>query len=201
MTQLVGIVKTGVANTASVTAAIHRAGVEVTFVETPQAVDELDRIIVPGVGAFGAGMEALRSLDITDALIDRIEAGRPTFLVCLGMQLLATSSEESPGVEGLGIIDTHVGRFAEGVTTPHFGWNTVEPAASMPHIDTGYAYFANSFRIAEQPTGWTCALTDHGSPFVSAMERDQVLAAQFHPELSGSYGQSIINSWIEGEER
>lgn len=198
MTHSTGIVQTGVANTASVEAALHRTGVEPTFIETADEVSELDRVIVPGVGAFGAGMEALRELGAVDALVERIEAGRPTFLVCLGMQLLCASSDESPGVDGLGVVDANIERFPDGVTSPQFGWNTVEPESELAYIDPGYAYFANSYRLVEPPDDWQVATTDHGGRFVAAMEREAVLACQFHPELSGSYGQGIIERWVAG---
>ena len=189
------------ANTASVTAALRRAGADPHFVEDPDEIDELDRVVVPGVGSFEAGMEALAALGVIGPLIDRIEGGRPTLLVCLGMQLLGSSSDESPGVEGLAIIEQHVGRFPEGVRTPQFGWNIVEPIEEMSHLETGYAYFANSFRFDEPPAGWRCAIAKHGGPFIAAMEREDVLACQFHPELSGSFGQSVIDRWIEGVDR
>lgn len=200
MAPTTGIVPTGVANTASVRAALGRAGVEPSFVSSAGAVAELDRVVVPGVGAFGAGMAALEDLGVVDALRGRIDAGRPTFLVCLGMQLLGTTSDESPGVDGLGIVDRHVGRFPEGVRTPQFGWNVVEPLEPMAHIEPGYTYFANSYRIADPPDGWRCATADHGGPFVAAMERGDVLACQFHPELSGHLGQGIIDRWVAGVE-
>lgn len=201
MTPTTGIIKTGVANTASVSAALRRAGAEPEFVDNGADVESFDRIVVPGVGAFEAGMNALEEMEIIDALIDRIEADEPTFLVCLGMQLLAESSDESPGISGLGIIDTHVGAFPPGVPTPQFGWNEVEPTSSMRHLDSGYAYFANSYRIVNQPDGWNCAMADHGGRFVAAMERGSILACQFHPELSGSFGQGIVNQWIGSDDR
>lgn len=199
-TPSVGIIQTGVANTASVRAAIRRADIEPTFVEGPTDVNALDRVIVPGVGAFGAGMAALEGGGLVEPLRQRIDDDRPTMLVCLGMQLLGESSEESPGVDGLGVIDAHVTSFPRGVSTPQFGWNTVEPEGEPTFIREGYAYFANSYRLEHPPDGWSFALTDHGGPFVSAIERGAVLAVQFHPELSGSYGQSLIERWLERAE-
>lgn len=194
-----GIVQTGVANTASVKAAFRRAGVELVSVETPGQVEALEFLIVPGVGAFKAGMDALHRNGLVGPLRTRIEQGRPTMLVCLGMQLLCARSDESPGTEGLGIIDTRVTSFPEGVTTPQFGWNTVEPEGETRLLRDGYAYFANSYRIEHPPDGWRYALTDHGGTFVSALERGSILAVQFHPELSGAYGQSLIERWLARE--
>lgn len=200
MTVTTGLVETGVANTASVTAALRRAGTDVYRIEDAVALEEADRVVVPGVGAFAAGMSALGDLGVSAALVERIEAGAPTLLVCLGMQLLFASSDESPGVDGLGVIDGHVGAFAEGVTTPQFGWNRVEPADRLDHLDAGDAYFANSYRVSEAPAGWSVAWADHGGRFVAAMERGDVLACQFHPELSGAYGQGIIDRWVAGDD-
>lgn len=196
-TPSVGIVQTGVANTASVRAAIRRAGIEPTFVDDPTDVDTFDRVILPGVGAFAAGMERLGEDGLIEPLRQRIDEGRPTMLVCLGMQLLCASSEESPGVDGLGVIDARVTSFPGKVSTPQFGWNTVKPEGDPGFLREGYAYFANSYRLARPPDGWSYALTDHGGPFVSALERGAVLAVQFHPELSGSYGQTLIERWLE----
>lgn len=192
----VGIVQTGVANTASVRAAFRRAGVEPEVVESARQIESLDRLVVPGVGTFAAGMDALRANDLIEPIRERIEQDRPTMLVCLGMQLLCSTSDESPGVEGLGVIDGHVSAFPEGVTTPQFGWNMVEPEGETSFIRAGYAYFANSYRLDHPPDGWECARANHGGSFVAALERGSILAVQFHPELSGSFGQSLIERWL-----
>ncbi len=193
------IVRTGVANTASVRAAFERFGVTTNVTTDPGAVRDAELAVLPGVGSFGAGMRSLRESGMDAAITDRVRSGLPTLAICLGLQLLARESDESPGVRGLGVIDAAVTRFPDGVRTPQFGWNRVQPSAPGP-VDTGHAYFANSYRMTTAPSGWDAAITDHGGPFVSAMWHGRVLACQFHPELSGQWGQRILERWALAEE-
>ncbi len=196
MSRTISIINTGVANIASVQSAFAKLGYETQFVETPDEVFESAAVILPGVGAFEAGMAALNDLGFTLPLKLRVEAGKPTLAVCLGMQLLCEASEESPGVVGIGAVPTTVRRFGEGVRVPHFGWNEVNSAESF--LGNGYAYFANSYRLEKAPYGWEVATCDHGGEFVAAMRRDQVIAAQFHPEISSSFGRHVLETWLEG---
>lgn len=194
------IINTGVANIASVVAAFKKLGSSSTLTTDPDRVYAAERVMLPGVGAFGAGMEALISTGLASALRERIAAGRPTICICLGFQLLCRNSEESPGVSGLGIIDLPVGRFSNSVRVPHFGWNKVSPEESCSLITPGYAYFANSFRILPAKEfsagGWRTATTGHDGDFVSAAERGAVAACQFHPELSGQWGLGLLSRWL-----
>jgi glutamine amidotransferase len=155
-------------------------------------------VVLPGVGAFGAAMELLSRDGLTEALIDRLRAGRPTLAICLGLQLLCQGSDESPGVPGLGVVPGRATRLPNHVRVPQMGWNMVEPAPGCRLLRPGYAYFANSFRLATQPPQWEAAWTDHGGPFVAAMERGALLACQFHPELSGAWGLELIGRWLQG---
>lgn len=196
MTRTISIINTGVANIASVQSAFSKLGYETQFVQTPDEVFENPAVILPGVGAFEAGMNALNEMGFALPLKLRIEGGKPTLAVCLGMQLLCEASEESPGVAGLGVVPATIRRFGEGVRVPHFGWNQVTSPDSF--LGTGYAYFANSFRLEKAPYGWEVATCDHGGEFVAAMRRDHVIAAQFHPEISSSFGRHVLETWLEG---
>lgn len=189
------IIETGVANTASVRAAMARLGFETALTRDPETVVRADRLVLPGVGAFAAGMDSLRRNSLTDAIRARITGDRPLLAICLGMQLLGVASEESPGVEGLCITNTTARAFPPWARAPHIGWNRVTPATDDIDIQEGYAYFANSYRITDLPEGWSGALTDHVGPFVAAMRRGGTLACQFHPELSGSLGTRLLNDW------
>jgi len=192
------VVRTGVANLASVLAALERAGAEPVLAEDADAIRSADRLVLPGVGAFGAAMGELRRLGIVDALRERIRAGRPTLTVCLGLQLLAATSQESPGEAGLGVVDADVTRFRGPVRVPQMGWNHVEPGPGARWVRPGYAWFANTFKLDRVPTGWSGATADHGGSFVAAIERGDVLACQFHPELSGAWGADLLGRWVEG---
>ena len=159
-------------------------------------IEAADWLVLPGVGAFGAAVKTLRGRDVCRALADRLRAGRPTLAVCLGLQLLCQSSDESPGVAGLGVIAATVTRFPATVRVPQLGWNRVVAESKCAVLKAGSAYFANSYRLVECPSGWNAAYADHGGRFVAALERGAVLACQFHPELSGRWGLDLLRAWL-----
>lgn len=192
------VVRTGVANLASVLAALERAGAEPALAAEAEAIRAADRLVLPGVGAFGAAMEELRRLGIVEALQERIAAGRPTLTVCLGLQLLAATSEEAPGEQGLAGVPDPVTRFRGQVRVPQMGWNEVAPEPGARWVRPGFAWFANTYKLDHIPAGWSGATADHGGRFVAAIERGEVLACQFHPELSGAWGAELITRWVEG---
>jgi imidazole glycerol-phosphate synthase subunit HisH len=195
------VVRTGTANLASVTAALRRAGREVEITERERDVENAARVVLPGVGTLAAAMEHLRGAGLADPLRRRIDAGRPTLAICLGLQLLCAGSEESPGLEGLGVIPATVSRLRGGVRVPQLGWNQIEPTAGARRLVAGHAYFANSFKLDELPTGFEGALCEYGETFVAALEKGPLLACQFHPELSGDLGKTIIGRWLEESKR
>jgi imidazole glycerol phosphate synthase glutamine amidotransferase subunit len=193
----VTIVETGVANIASLIAAFEKLGHRAGLTGEPTEIAAAERLVLPGVGAFGAGMAMLEEAGLVEPLRERLEAGEPTLCICLGMQLLCESSEESPGVEGLGIVPAKIAKFPSEVRSPQFGWNEVVAGDECRVLQTGYAYFANSYRLAEQPDGWAVATTHYGGEFVAAMERGDVVACQFHPEISGEWGLGLLGRWLE----
>lgn len=196
MDEPVLIVRTGTANLASVEAALRRIGAATRLTQDPRDVERGGPLVLPGVGAFGAAMETLARCGLVEPLRRRVERGLPTLAICLGLQLLFESSEESPGVAGLGAAPGVVRRFNAAPRVPQLGWNRVEPGADFSAAPAGYAYYANSFRVAEPPAGWRTATSDYGGRFVGAMERGGVLACQFHPELSGPWGLTLMRSWL-----
>jgi imidazole glycerol phosphate synthase glutamine amidotransferase subunit len=197
------VVRTGAANLASVLAGLRRAGADPTVSENVADIQAATWLVLPGVGAFGPAMQRLVEHNLVAALAERVRAGRPTLAVCLGLQLLAESSAESPGVAGLGVLPMRVTRFPDSVRIPQLGWNEVQADRAAVLQKSGYAYFANSYRLVEPPVGWTTAFADHGGRFVAALERGAVLACQFHPELSGQWGLDLLRRWLErgAEER
>src|SRR5690606_37439339 len=140
-------------------------------------------------------VSALESAGLGEPVARRIADGRPILAVFVGMQILATASDESPG-NGLGAVDARVRRFVGEVRIPQLGANRVEPQPGARLVTPGWAYFANSYRLDTVPQGWVGATGDHGGPFVAAMERGDVLACQFHPELSGSWGLALLERWL-----
>jgi imidazole glycerol phosphate synthase glutamine amidotransferase subunit len=193
----VTVVRTGTANLASVVAALQRAGCEVTVTHHPTEVEAADRLVLPGVGAFGPVADGLRASRLAGPLTARFADDRPSLAICLGLQLLATASDEDPGVEGFGVLDATITRFADGLRVPQLGWNRVTAGEGCRLLTDGAAYFANSYKLDTLPDGWSGATADHGGPFVAAVERGAVLACQFHPELSGAWGQALIERWLE----
>jgi glutamine amidotransferase len=193
----VTVLRTGVANLASVLAGLRRAGAEPRITDAPNAVADAPRLVLPGVGSFGAAMTQLRRCGLEEPLCRRIRDGRPTLAICLGLQLLGAGSEESPDSPGLRVFDERATRFDSGVRVPQLGWNSVHPDAGCARLEPGYAYFANSYRLLQCPAGWQVAWADHGGRFVAAIQRGGVLACQFHPELSGAWGVRLMQRWLE----
>jgi len=194
----VAVVRTGTANLASVLAGLRRAGADPYLTDLASDVADAPRLILPGVGAFAAAMDALRNSDLVEPLKNRIAQDKPTMTICLGLQLLAKTSEESPGETGLGIVDADVKRFPATVRVPQLGWNKIVPVGDSKLLTEGYVYFANSYRLQEVPLGWNGAVSEHAGPFVAALEKGNLLACQFHPELSGEFGASLLERWVHG---
>jgi imidazole glycerol-phosphate synthase subunit HisH len=191
------VCRTGTANLASVFAGLTRAGGAPRMAHDAADVAAAGHVMLPGVGAFGASMEPLRDSGLDEALIERIGAGLPTLAICVGLQLLCRDSEETPGTMGLGILPLTVTRFPDTVRVPQLGWNRIEADPGCRLLKSGYVYFANSYRVSDVPDGWLGAVADHGGPFVGGLERGAVLACQFHPELSGPFGHTLLERWIQ----
>lgn len=191
------IARTGTANLASVVAAFERLGLGVRITENAAEFREASLAVLPGVGSFGACMGRLRELGLVEAISERIVAGRAMLGICLGMQVMCAASEESPGVEGIGMLPRVVRRFGAGVSVPQLGWNRVEPDVGCRVITPGMVYYANSYRLESAPEGWAAGRTDHGGSFIGAVERGPVVLCQFHPELSGAYGSALLRRWVE----
>lgn len=199
----VHLLATGTANIASVCASLRRIGCEPVVTDDAREVEDCVALVVPGVGTFGAALATLRTSGVEAALAARIAAGRATLGICVGLQILARSSCESPGVAGLGILPIEVERFPKGLRVPQMGWNRIVSDASARLVRDGFVYFANSYHIpgaraeALRGAGWSLAMAEHGGPFVAAVERGPVLACQFHLELSGDFGAELATRWLE----
>ncbi len=187
----VQIIDTGIANIASVKAAFDRLGCNTAITNNADVIRQSEYVVLPGVGSFGAGMRALNRFGLGQVIVDRITSNAPLLGICLGMQLLCSSSEETRGVNGLGIIDAEITRFPNSVRTPQHGWN---------RVSDGYAYFSNTYRLSTIPDGWDGELSFHGESFVAMLRRGTTLACQFHPELSGDWGKNILSEWLQCRE-
>jgi imidazole glycerol phosphate synthase glutamine amidotransferase subunit len=191
------VLPTGTATLASVRAAFARLGAQARIATDAGMVEGAQRVVLPGVGTFGAAVAGLRRAGLDQVIAARVRAGEPTLAMCVGLQVLFEESEESPGEIGLSSIEGRVGQFPAEVRVPQFGWNRVEPEPGCRYLAPGYAYFANSYRVLAAP-GCRTASAEHGERFVAALERERVVACQFHPELSGAYGHQLIARWLEG---
>jgi imidazole glycerol-phosphate synthase subunit HisH len=197
VSEAVVILPTGTANLASVLAAFTRLGARARIAREPAEVEDAPRLVLPGVGTFGATMAGLRAAGLDTAIAARARDGAPILAMCVGLQVLFEASDESPGSEGLDVLSGKVGRFPSDVRVPQFGWNRIEPEPGCRYLEPGHAYFANSFRVLAAP-GCKVARADHGESFVAAIERGPLVACQFHPELSGAFGHRLIARWLEG---
>ena len=192
----VAVAYTGVANTASVLAVFEKLGLKVFLTDNREELENARYAVLPGVGAFASGMKKLASDALLDCLRKRVEESRPLLAICLGFQMLFSGSEESPGVKGLEIFPGQIKKFSNAVRVPQLGWNKVEASKECKYLLDGYAYFANSYCCRELPRGCQGAVSTYDQNFVAALEYSNLLACQFHPELSGEFGISIIKNWI-----
>jgi glutamine amidotransferase len=204
--EVLALVDYGAGNLHSVRNALAVAGApNVKVTADPDVVRAADRIVLPGVGAFGAcaaGLQAIHGL--VDAMRERVHVGGAPFLgICVGMQLLADRGLEHGVTPGLGWIAGEV-RAIEvtdpAIKVPHMGWNDVNPA---PHhdgaqlIEAGEAYFLHSYHFQPAHGRDVAAMTDHGGGLVAAVARDNILGVQFHPEKSQSYGLALLSRFLE----
>ncbi|MFB6153948.1 MAG: imidazole glycerol phosphate synthase subunit HisH [Halodesulfurarchaeum sp.] len=199
------VVDYGLGNLRSVTRGLERAGASVAISDDPEDIWDADGVVLPGVGAFGDGME--NAGPFREDLLEAAEAGVPLFGICLGMQMLLTSSEEAEragqgDAHGLDLIPGRNVRFKGGVKVPHMGWNRLEVVRSHPlvtGVDGEYAYFVHSYYADPADSGSVVATSEHGVTFpaVVASERGNVFGTQFHPEKSGETGLQILRNFVE----
>ncbi len=203
---MISLLDYGAGNVRSLRNAIHALGFSLTEIERPSDILKAERLIFPGVGAFGAAMERLERLGYVEPLREYLAQGRPYLGICIGLQTLFEGSDESPGVPGLGLIPGRIRRFeGEGLSVPHMGWNGVRverPSALFRDYQGEKLYFVHSYHAEPGPENadWQLASTDYGRPFVSAVQRGRVAAVQFHPEKSGAAGLRLLRHFLAGEE-
>lgn len=198
----VTVIDYGLGNLWSVKSALEFIGAQVTISGDPDAISRADALILPGVGSFGTGMANLHSKGLVDALNHAVaKKGTPILGICLGMQLLADRSEEAPGFGGLGWISGDILRFRDkSLRLPHIGFNAVSPLRDGDFFrseKTEDFYFVHSYYFSPVDNSHALASTSYGIDFVSAVKRDNIVGAQFHPEKSQSNGLRFLSDFIK----
>ena len=200
---MVAIIDYDAGNIKSVEKALHYLGEEAVITRDRDTILGADRVILPGVGAFGDAMEKLRTYEL-DKVIQEVVAQNTPFLgICLGLQLLFESSEESEGVEGLGILKGKVVRLPEesDLKIPHIGWNSLKypnPGRLFTGIaEDSYVYFVHSYYLQAKDPSIVTATTEYGTLIHASVEQGNVFACQFHPEKSSETGLRILKNFAE----
>ncbi|MBI4227316.1 MAG: imidazole glycerol phosphate synthase subunit HisH [Candidatus Omnitrophica bacterium] len=203
---MVTIVDYGMGNLRSVQKAFESLGARATVTASPAAVRRARRLVLPGVGAFGDAMRELRRRRLVQPLLERIRAGVPFLGVCLGLQLLFETSEESPGARGLGVLAGRVRKIPRHPATlkvPHIGWNQLEPSPKtdcrfLRGVKRGdFVYFVHSYYAEPVDRAVIAAQTTYGRTFPSVVCAGNVAATQFHPEKSQRVGLTILRNYLD----
>ena len=200
---MISIIDYDAGNIRSVEKALKYLGKDAVITKDRDVILSSDHVILPGVGSFGDAMNKLRSYKLDNTIYDVVEKGIPFLGICLGLQLLYESSEESSGVSGLGILKGKILRIpeAEGLKIPHMGWNSLdikESATLFKNIkEKPYVYFVHSYYLRADDENEVMATTNYSVNIHASVERGNVFACQFHPEKSGSFGLGILDNFIK----
>lgn len=187
-------------NLKSVLNAFAKLGAEVAVSGDPRAVEDASAIVVPGVGAFGRCMENLEERGLAPAIRDHLRRKKRYLGICLGMQVLFESSEEAPGVKGLGVIRGNVPRFTGSMKVPHMGWNSITIRKESPILKGvapgDFFYFVHSYYCAPDDRSVIATTTDYDGPFASSVDTGSLFACQFHPEKSQRVGLTLLKNFL-----
>jgi glutamine amidotransferase len=199
---MIAIIDYGMGNLFSVEKAFVKLGAEVIVTSNPKVVVAADKVVLPGVGAFGDCMENLREYHMIDAIHEVVAKGTPFLSICLGLQVLFEGSEEDPEIKGLGIFPGMVRKIkAPTLKIPHMGWNSLSFSGKSPLFEDipqeSYVYFVHSFHAVPADSSLITAVTDYGSSVTAAVGRGNTQAVQFHPEKSGSIGLAMLANFKE----
>jgi len=195
---MIAVLDYGIGNLRSAQKALEHLGADARLTADPDVVAAADGVVLPGVGAFGRCMEALRDADLEKPALDAIEGGVPFLGICVGMQMLYEASEEDSGARGLGVLDGTVRRLPPGVKVPQMQWNRLDHVDGAPMFvgldGPAWVYFLHSY--APEPSDDVVATCDYGGPVVAAVVRDRLWATQFHPEKSSTTGLRIMANFV-----
>ncbi len=197
---MIVVIDYNLGNIKSVFRGFEKIGAPVKISSSASDIDRSDGMVLPGVGAFRKAMENLESLGLTDKIKKNIFSGKPYLGICLGLQVLFSSSCEHGETAGLNIIKGKVKKFGSGVKIPHMGWNNVrykEKTTIFNGVESGsYFYFDHSYYV-EPSEETVCATTVYGNEFTSAVVRNNIYGVQFHPEKSGEKGLKMLKNFSE----
>ena len=200
---MVAIIDYDAGNIKSVEKALLHLGEEVIITRDREQILNSDKVILPGVGAFGDAMEKLRSYGLDKVIYEVVERKIPFLGICIGLQLIFEKSDETPGVKGLGILPGEILRIPdkEGIKIPHMGWNSVkikENARIFKDVpQDSYVYFVHSYYLKAGREEDVAATTEYSTLIHAAVEHDNVFACQFHPEKSSEIGLKILKNFVE----
>ena len=185
-------------NLTSVAKAFRHLGASVEVTSDPKVIERANKIALPGVGHFAA-TQFLRDHGLDQAIVNKIQQGTPFLGICVGLQWLFEGSTEAPGIPGAGLLSGRCERFRTEHKVPHVGWNSLSPKPDSRLLnkvpDGSYVYFTHSYRAA--PLSDTAAVTEYGEPFTAAVERNNIMGVQFHPEKSAATGLTILRNFLQ----
>lgn len=204
---MIGIIDYDAGNLRSVEKALQYLGKETIVTRDPEQIRKADKVILPGVGAFGDAMKKLQEYHLDTLIREIADSGKPLLGICLGLQLLFEESEESPGVKGLGVLEGKIRRIpeGEGLKVPHIGWNSLHLEhngrlfRNIP--ENSYVYFVHSYYLEAKAPEIVKASTDYGVHIHASVEKNNLFACQFHPEKSSETGLQILKNFAEMEEK
>jgi glutamine amidotransferase len=197
----IAVVDYGIGNLRSAEKAFQHLGADAVLTSDPREITLAGAVVLPGVGAFGSCMTALRNSGLEEVTKAAATDGRPFLGICIGMQMLFDASDESPGVAGLGVVAGHVTRLPDGVRLPQMGWNTlsVNPESRLCTAlpDPAWLYFVHSFAPEPADRDVVAAWCHYGRSFAAAIEAGPLWATQFHPEKSGAVGLQLLRNFVD----
>ena len=200
---MIAIIDYDAGNIKSVEKALQKLGADVVITKDAQEILRADKVILPGVGAFGDAMANLKKFGLDKVIYEVVEKGTPFLGICLGLQLLFERSDETPGVEGLGILKGEILRIPDkdDLKIPHMGWNSLhlqnQGRLFMGLSEQSYVYFVHSYYLKAEDEQIVKATTDYSVNIHASLEKDNVFACQFHPEKSSDVGLKILKNFVE----
>lgn len=187
-------------NLKSISNGFRKIGADYQISDDKQVIADSDYLVLPGVGAFGSAMENLKPFK--DVIFEHVNDDKPFLGICLGQQVLMSESEETPGVEGLGLFKGHVEKLPEGVKIPHMGWNKLKVTNNSPileGIDGEYFYFVHSYHVIPDDNDIIAGVCDYGGEVAASLSQNNLFSTQFHPEKSGKAGLKILKNFTNLE--